>query len=209
MSEQALAVKTAEEQPSEVQRQALADVAEPLAERQHGGEPSMARVKQLLSELFGPSPAKWILGLLDVRKKVPPLVNGNWRELERKLDAETKKREALEKELAELRAMPHSDGEAYQRGRESVFAEQEFSERLAVARSKYPDFDAALRSVKPLVPRAVLTAAADLEHGLEALYALSRLPKLCEELAELSDEKAVERFNHFEHDFALMTGAQR
>jgi len=151
-------------------------------EPQEHGKGFKRRIFRLLEEMFGPSPNAQVRGLIKLRKGEGVVVE-----------------QIKDEEL----------GAAYQRGRESVFAEQEFSERVAKARSKYADFDAALRAVKPLVPRAVLTAAADLPHGLEALYALSRLPKLCEELSELPDEKAVERFGHFEHDFALMTGAQR
>lgn len=189
MSEQALAAKAAEPQSEE-----------PLTERKYGGEPSMARVKQLLSELFGPSPAKWIIGLLGVRKNVLPSVNGNWRELETRC-------KAAEKELAELRSAPHSDGElkaAYQRGRADLQAEIVFAERLAEIRAKYSDFDAAWRSVRPLVPRCIWEEAADLEHGLDGAYQLSKLPELADELSGLEPEKARERFRHFVKDLVAL-----
>jgi hypothetical protein len=182
-----------------------APAAPQLAERKYGGADSMRRVKQLLSELFGPSPAKWIQGLLDLRKNVLPSVNGNWRELERKLQTETKQREALE---AELRSVPHGDAElkaAYQRGRADLQAEIVFAERLAEIQARYPDFDRAWASVRPLVPRVVWEEAAELEHGLEGAYQISKLPELAAELAELPPEKARERFRFFVRDLTALT----
>ncbi len=91
-----------------------------------------------------------------------------------------------------------------QRGREDLQAEIVFAERLAAIRGKYPDFDHAWASVRPLVPRVVWEEATDLAHGLEAAYQLSKLPELARELAELEPEKARERFRHFVKDLAAL-----
>jgi hypothetical protein len=96
---------------------------------------------------------------------------------------------------------------AYRRGRSDLEAEIQFAEKLAKIRAKYFDFDSAWASVRPLVPRVVWEEAANLEHGLEGAYQLARLPELARELAELSPEKARERFRHFVKDLeALMRG---
>lgn len=190
-----------------------------LAERKHGGEPSMARVKQLLSEMFGPSPASWIQGLLAVRKGASPQdakqaeQERNWRALEADRGDWRARAEAAEKELEQWRAgrTPSSDPEiraAYQRGRADLQSEILFAERLAAIRVKYPDFDRSWGRVKPLVPRDVWAEMADHPDGLDGAYWLSKLPELCQELSELPPEKAVERFRHFVKDLTALKGTQ-
>src|SRR5208283_3834275 len=159
---------------------AVAESVQPqLAERKYGGEPSNRRVKQLLEQVFGHSLDAQIQGLLKIRKDV-----------------------RIEAGDEALRA-------AYQRGRADLTAEIVFAERLAAIRAKYPDFDRAWASVRPLVPRVVWEEAAELEHGLDGAYQLSKLPELATELIALEPEKARERFRHFVHDLViLMKGNQ-
>ncbi len=153
-----------------------------LAERKYGGEDSFRRINQLLTQLFGPSIHAQIQGLLDVRKGAPVTVHVSDSERE----------------------------EAYQRGKADGRAQLQeeivFAERLAEIRAKYPDFDYAWSSVRPLVPRGVWEEAANLEHGLEGAYQLSKLPELARELAALSPEKARERFRHFVRDLIALKG---
>ncbi len=103
---------------------------------------------------------------------------------------------------AELRA-------AYQRGRTDLQAEIAFAERLAEIQARYPDFDRAWASVRPLVPRVVWAEMADSEHSLESAYHLSKLPELCQELSEMESERARERFRHFLKDLIALTRGQR
>ncbi len=98
--------------------------------------------------------------------------------------------------------------EAYRRGREDLKSEVIFAERLAAIRQKYLDFDSAWAQVRPLVPRAVWAEAADLEHGLEGAYQLSKLPELCQELSEMDAERARERFRFFVRDLKALKGAR-
>jgi len=116
----------------------------------------------------------------------------------------------LEAEL-QARAVPAREvelREAYRRGRADLQAEIVFAERLSAIQVKYPNFDAAWKSVKPLLPRVVWEEISDLEYGLEGAYQLSKDPELCAELAELPPEKARERFRFFVRDFMkLMKGA--
>jgi hypothetical protein len=99
--------------------------------------------------------------------------------------------------------------EAYQRGRADLQAEMVFAERLSAIRAKYPDFDRAWAAVKPLVPRVVWAEVADLEHGLEGAYRLSKLPELATELSVMGPSRAVERFRHFVKDLAALTKGAR
>lgn len=134
------------------------------------------RVLHLVEEMFGPSPNAQIQGLIKMRKSAQVIIHSD----------------------ADLKA-------AYQRGREDLQAEIVFAERLAAIRAKYPDFEQAWASVRPLVPRCVWEQAADLEHGLEGAYQLSKLPELALELSELEPEKARERFRHFVKDLVALT----
>ncbi len=185
----------------------LADSSVPDGQgRKYGGEPSFRRVKQLLEELWGPSPAAQVEGLSSVRKtggKKQRDEERNWRALVAERDTWRAKAEAAEQKPtseAEIRA-------AYQRGRADLQAEIVFAERLAAIRAKYPDFDSAWNRVRPLVPRAVVAEAADLEHGLEGAYQLSKLPELCQELSEMDAERAGERFRFFVRDLTALKAA--
>jgi hypothetical protein len=153
-----------------------------LSERKYRGEPSNRRVKTLLEQIFGHSLDAQIQGLLHVRKGAQVVVH-----------------KAKDDELSA----------AYQRGRADLTAEIVFAERLAAIRSKYVDFDHAWASVRPLVPRCIWEEAADLEHGLEGAYQLSKLPELARELAELEPERARQRFQHFVRDLVALTKGMR
>jgi hypothetical protein len=157
------------------------EIAQPkaLSERKYGGEPSNRRIKQLLERMFGHSLDAQIQGLLEIRKRV--------------LDSTSN--EAL--------------AAAYQRGRADLQAEIVFAERLAAIRAKYPDFDRAWASVRPLVPRTIWEESADLEHGLEGAYQLSKLPELAQELAAMEPDAARQRFRFFVRDLMALTGGTR
>lgn len=142
---------------------------------------SKRRILHLVEEVFGPSPNAQVQGLINVRK------------------GERVVRDATEEQLKA----------AYQRGRADLQAEIEFAERLSAIRAKYPDFDQAWRSVRPLVPRVVWQEMADHPDGLESAYQLSKLPELCQELSELGPEKARERFRHFVRDLVALTRGTR
>lgn len=157
--------------------------ASPAAEPQERNKGFRRRILHLVEEMFGPSPRAQIDGLIKVRKGIQIVVSKPTDE--------------------ELRA-------EYQRGRANLQAEIVFAERLSAARAKYADFDAAWRSVRPLVPRAVWAEMADHPDGLESAYQLSKLPELCQELSMLEPEKARERFRHFVKDLVALTrGAQQ
>jgi hypothetical protein len=182
-----------------VNAEATTDVVQPnppdgqaapeLSDRKYHGEPSMARVKQLLSELFGsPSPAKWIEGLLKVRKGARSEISD---------DAS---RAAYERGKAE----GLSEGRAL--GRAERDSELEYTERLAAAREKYgaKAFDAAWRSVRPMIPRAILQDIVDFPGGMDGAFHLSRAPLLCRELMALEPEQARVRFQHFVNDLKAL-----
>jgi hypothetical protein len=137
------------------------------------------RILHLVEEMFGPSPNAQIRGLVAIRKSGQIVVTA-----------------ASDDDLKA----------AYQRGRADLQAEIVFAERLSAIRQKYFDFDHAWGQVRPLVPRAIWEEAADLEHGLEGAYQLSKLPELAAELAELPPEKARERFRFFVRDLTHLTG---
>jgi hypothetical protein len=148
-----------------------------LAERKYGGEPSARRIRRLVEELFGPGLEAQITGLLKLRKGA----------------------RVVEPSEEQLRS-------AYQRGRADLQAEIVFAERLAAIRTKYPDFDRAWASVRPLIPRVIWEEIAELEHGLEGAYQLSKLPELCAELSAMP-ERARERFQFFVRDLLALKGA--
>jgi hypothetical protein len=135
------------------------------------------RILRLVEETFGPSPHAQIQGLLALR---------GGKQVTKHVDEE-------------LRA-------AYARGRADLQAEIVFAERLAAIQNKYPDFNHAWAQVRPLVPRPIWEEVANLEHGLEAAYHLSKLPEMARELSELEPEKARERFRHFVKDLAALGG---
>jgi hypothetical protein len=153
-------------------------VPEALSGRKHGGEPSMRRVKQLVEEIFGHSLDAQIQGLLKIRKGL-----------------------RIEPSDEALRA-------AYQRGRDDLTAEIQFAERLAAIRQKYADFDHAWASVRPMVPRTIWEESADLEHGLEGAYQLSKLPELAAEFSALEPEAARQRFRFFVRDLIALKGTR-
>jgi hypothetical protein len=139
------------------------------------------RILHLVEEMFGPSPNAQIQGLIAMRKGGQIVVTVASDE--------------------QLRA-------EYERGRADLQAEIEFAERLAAVRAKYPDFDSAWKSVRPLVPRSVWAEMADNPYGLESTYQLSKLPELCEELSKLDPDKARERFRHFVRDLVALGAIQ-
>jgi hypothetical protein len=146
------------------------------SEPQESNKGYRRRILHLVEETFGPSPHAQIQGLLALR---------SGEQVTKHVDEE-------------LRA-------AYARGRADLQAEIIFAERLADIRSKYPDFDRAWASVKPIVPRVIFSEVADHPEGLEAAYQLAKLPELCEELSALDPEKARERFRHFVKDLVVLT----
>lgn len=185
MSEQASALTPATPQNANgVARDAEAlryDAA--ASETQERSKGSHRRILHLVGEMFGPSPHAQIQGLLKMR--------------------------GLRGEQIVVNAKDEELKAAYQRGRADLQNEIIFAERLAAIRAKYPDFDSAWSSVRPLVPRVVWEEAADLEHGLEAAYQLSKLPELASELSELEPDKARERFRHFVKDLTALTKGNR
>jgi hypothetical protein len=148
------------------------------SEPRYGGKDSRRRIYRLLEELFGDSRHAQIQGLLLVRKNAQIIINNPTND--------------------ELKA-------AYARGRADLQAEIVFAERLAAIRAKYPDFDSAWASVRPLVPRVIWQEAADHPEGLEGVYQLARLPELCQELSEMEPERARERFKFFVKDLTALT----
>jgi hypothetical protein len=208
---------TPDSAPLPAARDASSPVESP--QRKYGGEPSRRRVWRLIEEIFGPSQANQIQGLLKIRRGAPgagPEKTSEEKETEKELNfkALREKTARIEAELEEYRTgkrKPESQAvalrEAYQRGRRDLENEIVFAQRLAAIRARYENFDAAWNRVRPLVPRAVLMEAADLEDGLEACYHLARLPELCSELAELPPGKAQERFRHFVRDLRALKGA--
>jgi len=206
--------------------------AEPqLAEPDYGSAGSRRRIYRLLEETFGPSRHAQIQGLLSMRraasdsadKERPSTASENTQNQILSLCA--KIWGAPENIVASLDKIYHgtapgntavrtaSDAElkaAYERGRSDLTAEIVFAERLAAIRAKYSDFDACWNRVRPLVPRVVWEEAAELEHGLEGAYQLSKLPELATELAALEPENARARFRFFVHDLViLMRGTQQ
>jgi hypothetical protein len=135
----------------------------------------------------------------------------NWRALESQRDQWRTRAENAEKRIAELEAQRPTEAAlhaAYQRGRADLQNEIVFAERLAAIRAKYPDFDRAWASVKPLVPRIVWAEVADHPYGLEGAYQLSKLPELCTELSEMSPETARDRFRFFVRDLMALKGVK-
>lgn len=213
---------------NEAARLSAAD-AEANAEPQERSKGSHRRILHLVAEMFGASPHDQIQGLLSMRNKVrdaannePPTATGNARNKILHLCATIwGAPENIVESLKEIYrgAAPGNtvtrtatDDElkaAYQRGRADLRAEIEFSERLSAIQAKYPDFDHAWASVRPLVPRSVLADMADDANGLEGAYALAKLPELCEELSALDPEKARERFKHFLRDLVALTKGNR
>jgi len=199
-------------------------------EPNYGGIDSRRRVYRLLEEIFGPSRHAQIQGLLGIRnntkdaaekseplpaamenaqmrKRILLLCASIWGEPQHIVDSLGK----IYKGTTPAHTATKDAGDealhaAYQRGRADLQAEIVFAERLSAIRAKYPDFDHAWASVRPLVPRVVWEEAADLTHGLEAAYQLSKLPELARELSELEPEKARERFRHFVRDLAALGG---
>jgi hypothetical protein len=120
----------------------------------------------------------------------------------------------LRDENARLRSQAKDQG-AYERGRADARKEIEakkraekeaaaFKERVANARNKFPDFDAAWQEVKGLVPRVVLEEIGNLPNGLIAGYYLRQNVPLCKELAGFEAEQARTRFRSFANDLAFL-----
>jgi hypothetical protein len=190
------------------------------ADSNSGEPPSFRRIRQLLEQIFGHSLERQITGLLKLRKAAATNAP-----LPAELEApDTQKRilhlcgaiwGAPERVIESLSAIQHGKTPAeqasntdiraaYLRGRADLEAEIQFSERLAAARQNFPGFDAAWRSVKPLIPRSVWQEIVDEPHGLAGAYHLSKLPALCQELSELEPDKARERFRHFLNDLKIL-----
>jgi len=157
-------------------------LAPPNSEPQERNKGFKRRILHLVEEMFGPSPNAQIQGLIKMRKGGQIVVTA-----------------ASDDELKA----------EYERGRADLLAEIQFAERLAAVRAKYPDFDSAWHSVRPLVPRTVWAEMADNPDGLESAYQLSKLPELCEELSKLDPDKARERFRHFVNDLTALTRGKR
>lgn len=155
----------------------LAEENRKLREKLEGGAPRTEQAPVVEPEVIGELPPEPDENqFLEEGKTYKDFLNALWDWREKKKAIDEHRKQAEEARRAEEDKLKSNL--------------QNYTERVAEAREKYPDWEETLK--QPIqIPRSVQTAIIEMDNGPDVAYFLGKHPEICEGLLELSSVKAV------------------